>query len=718
MNFWLLTSEFPPAFGGGISTYCIETARMLVSFGYKVTVITQDHSVASTEVTKKEGYTIYRFNPSKYFTSSFLGYETHLSYSFAQVVKELIDTEGAPDIIESQEYMGIAYYILQYKHLGYPIFKELNILITLHAPSFLYLDYNKVPNYQLPYYWIGEMERFCIRGADMLISPSQYLVNELKGRIKIDDLDIHILKNPYKTAEEYVVPATKENELVFFGKLIPQKGCLELINYFKELWQEGFEHSLTMIGGGNHLYHPEGIDMLDYIKRICHKEITEGKLKLLGAIRPEKLSQVTSSAHVILIPSIVDNLPYTVPEVMSLGKIVLASKQGGQSEIIAHGKDGFLFDHKEKHSFKEQLKNILSLPNMQLQDISKSAFKKINIEFNYKSIFEKKAVLLNQLLLSKPKEEKKFPYIRPIPPTTQINADSKKKELLSVVIPYYNMGKYVEECVESVKHSTYKNIEIIIVNDGSKGSENLNILPALISKYNVTVVNKENEGLALARNTGAAVANGEFLAFLDPDDTVEVTYYEKAINTLTLSGNISFVGCWAKYFDGATGYWPAFNPEPPYLLIHNMINSSALVYKTNAFIQSGLNDPQMIYGMEDYESVISMTEKGYMGVVLPEPLWNYRVRKDSMARAFTRNKQLYLYRVIAEKHTVFYSTFGAEIANLLNANGPGFNYDSPTFFYNIPGHNPNNKFLNMAFRIIKSNKALRKIAIRIKKRLQ
>jgi glycosyltransferase involved in cell wall biosynthesis len=716
MVIWLLTSEFPPDFGGGISTYCIETAQMLSSYGCVVTVITQDFHATNLTITKKDNYTICRFNPSKYYTSSFLGYETNLSYAFAQAVKELIEKEGAPDIIESQEYMGIAYYLLQYKWLKYPIFKDLKVLVTLHAPSFLYLEYNKVPTYQLPYYWIGEMERFCIRSADLLVSPSQYLVNQLSTRVKIDDLNINILKNPYKTPENFTKTPIKKNEFVFFGKLTPQKGCLELINFFKKLWKEGSNISLTMIGGGNHLYHPEGVDMIDYIKTIGDAEIKNGKLKLLGAIRPEDLNQYLANAHVIIIPSTVDNLPYTVPEVMSHGKIVLASAQGGQSEIIENDTDGFIFDHNNPDSFKTQLAHILSLSENTLERIAEQAIQTIKKDFNYYVIYEKKIALLKALISNK-NNPTQFPFLRPQNQKKSITAIGVSDQL-SVVVPYYNMGQYVEECISSVFASTYKNIDVIIVNDGSTGEENLEILGKLADKYPIKIINKTNEGLALARNSGAKAAGGEYLAFLDPDDTIDATYYTKAISVLKKYKNVHFVGCWAKYFGGATGYWPAFNPEPPYLLIHNMVNSSALIYKREAFITAGLNDPKMVFGMEDYESVISMVEQGYQGLVLPEPLWNYRVRKDSMARAFTKNKQLYLYTLIAEKHKIIYSTFGAETANLLNANGPGFNYDNPTFFHNFPGNSSiGNNAKRLIINMIKSNPTLRKIAIKIKNSL-
>lgn len=718
MNIWLLTSEFPPAYGGGISTYNLETAQMFSSFGHNVTVLTQNPKANQLVTKRVNSYTIIEFNPNNYDTYSFLGYEANLSYAFAQVVKELADKQGAPDIIECQEYMGIAYYLLQYKWLKYPLYKDLKIAITLHAPSFLYWEYNEVPLYQLPYFWIGEMERFCIRSADLVISPSQYLINELKSRVKIDDIIIHVLKNPLKINEQNFVKEFTKNKLIFFGKLTPQKGCLELLQYFKQLWRDGFEHSLTMIGGGDHLYHPEGMDMVDFIKKTYRAEIQTGKLILLGAIPPEKLQQHVSDAHIIIIPSIVDNLPYTVPEVMAMGKIVLASKQGGQSEIIENNIDGFLFDHKNPSSFKAQLEFILSLPDSSLKEIGLKAIFTVQKEFAYTHIYKQKIELFNNAI-SGGTASMRFPFIRPnknVVPA--LKEEESTNDLLSIIVPYYNMSKYVEETITSVLRSSYKSKEIIVVNDGSTGPEDITILEGLAEKYGVNVIHKQNEGLALARNTGAKAAKGQFIAFIDPDDTIEPDYYAKAISVLNSYSNVYFVGCWARYFGKSTDYWPTFNPEPPYMLVHNMINSSALVYKKQAFLHSGLNDARMIYGMEDYESVINLVGNGYSGVALPEALWNYRIRKNSMARSFNTTKQVYLYRLIAEKHKTFYSTFGTEITNLLNANGPGFTYDNPTLFYNLPGSSLINKRIKrLILRAMKSNPVLRKMIIKIKKLL-
>jgi glycosyltransferase involved in cell wall biosynthesis len=676
VRYWLLTTEYPPFYGGGISTYSDQTARMLSDAGHDVTVFLPQYDAVTPKELAGSKIKLIRFNPLSSSTRHFLGHEANLSFAFAEAVISQIQKEGKPDFIETQEYLGIGYYLLQKKHLGYPELVNIPVVVTLHAPTFLYLDYNQVPLYKHPNFWTGEMERFCIRAADIRISPSAYLPESIRNRMELSDIEVHVLPNPFEA--DYVsqpVPEFQDQEVVFFGKIIPQKGCIELLKYFHDMWEEGSKVPLRMIGGGRHLFHPINSDLVTYLKAKYKKHIDAGLLRMEGEIKPEELFEKLKRAQLILIPSIVDNLPYTVLEAMAAGKVVLASKQGGQSEIITHEKDGFLFDHAIPGSFKKELGNILSLSKETIQDIGSHAKQTIKQNYNHRVILTKKLALLKSFAEQKPTNH--FPLIRP-PQKTPSYAYSGEKGLLSVVIPYFNMGAFVEETVNSILTSGIENLELILVNDGSTDPLSLSKLSQFRDNQRIRIIHKKNEGLSLARNTGAAEARGEYLAFLDPDDKVEPGYYEKALSVLSAKENISFVGCWASYFGDSTGTWPAFNPEPPYVLLHNCLNTSALVYKKSHFLAAGLNDPGMLYGMEDYESLIAMIAKGYRGVAIPEPLWKYRIRKNSMARAFTTNSQLFLYKRIAEKHSQLYADFATPLFLLLNSNGPSLNIDNPT----------------------------------------
>ena len=117
-------------------------------------------------------------------------------------------------------------------------------------------------------------------------------------------------------------------------------------------------------------------------------------------------------AHVILVPSLNDNLPYAVIEAMSIGKIVLSSKQGGQKEIIDDGVDGFLFDHEHPETFAAKLNEILSLDDEQLERIGNAASRKIESLLNYEAIYTQKWKTISQMILPA-RGPSRFPPLRP-----------------------------------------------------------------------------------------------------------------------------------------------------------------------------------------------------------------------------------------------------------------------------------------------------------------
>jgi glycosyltransferase involved in cell wall biosynthesis len=720
LNYWLLTTEYPPFHGGGISTYCHFTARMLAEAGHSVTVFVQDDAVADYFVSEAEQrILLLRFNSNRNKLHGSLGHAARLSYAFADMVRTFIGKDGPPDVIEAQDYLGIAYYLTQYKHLGYPFLKDIPIVITLHSPAFVYLDYNRVPTYRFPDFWTGEMEKQAIKAADVLISPTRFLVEEIGRYMDISDRPAFVLANPYQEAEVKAHEGGRpfsRNKIVYYGKLSPQKGSFELLNYFKELWDGGFPHALHVVGGTDIVYHPEMQTMGQLVEKRYASYIAKGLLRLRGKIRPEQIKEYLDDAHVILVPSIVDNLPYVVMEAMSLGKVVLASKQGGQREMIKDGVSGYLFDHTEPGDFGRQLLKVLALTDEEMQSISISACQSVRENYSFGTIGPQKIKLLED---SKKiaRSEQSFPFlyqeeeIQPGP-----DQATGQDSWLSVVIPYYNMGAFIEECVRSILDCTYKNVDILIVNDGSTDAGSIQKLETVGGWDKVQVVHRKNQGLALTRNEGARLARGAFLAFLDADDKVDPSYYEKAIRALQKNRNVYFAGAWVQYFENSSQLWPTFTPQPPYVLVHNPVNSSGLVYKKAAFLSAGLNDPNAGYGLEDYESVISMLHQGLNGVVLPERLFYYRVRSGSMFRDITREKLLYSNRYITEKHAEYYTKFAVQTVNLLNANGPGYLFDNPTFEVRVSSRAAaESAFLLKLKSFVKGSQRLKKIVLTVKK---
>ncbi len=109
---------------------------------------------------------------------------------------------------------------------------------------------------------------------------------------------------------------------------------------------------------------------------------------------------------------------------------------------------------------------------------------------------------------------------------------TKNSPKLSVIIPVYNVESYVDECMESVVRQSYKNLEIICVNDGSTDKSRLIIEEYAKKDGRVKVINQNNFGVSEARNNGIDHASGEYITFVDPDDLLELNAYETAMRYL------------------------------------------------------------------------------------------------------------------------------------------------------------------------------------------
>ncbi len=109
-------------------------------------------------------------------------------------------------------------------------------------------------------------------------------------------------------------------------------------------------------------------------------------------------------------------------------------------------------------------------------------------------------------------------------------------ELVSIIIPVYNVEKYLDKCLESVVNQSYKHIEIILINDGSTDSSLQKCWNWQKADGRIVVIDKNNEGLSKTRNLGIKIAKGAYIAFIDSDDWVEDTFIESMYKQLKQSG--------------------------------------------------------------------------------------------------------------------------------------------------------------------------------------
>lgn len=117
-----------------------------------------------------------------------------------------------------------------------------------------------------------------------------------------------------------------------------------------------------------------------------------------------------------------------------------------------------------------------------------------------------------------------------------------ENELISVIVPVYNVEQYLEECINSILSSTYQNLEIILVDDGSPDK-----CPQICDAYakvdsRIHVIHQENQGLSAARNAGLQVATGAYIAFVDSDDVISPVLYKNLLCVMQKE-NADLVAC-------------------------------------------------------------------------------------------------------------------------------------------------------------------------------
>lgn len=218
----------------------------------------------------------------------------------------------------------------------------------------------------------------------------------------------------------------------------------------------------------------------------------------------------------------------------------------------------------------------------------------------------------------------------------------EKDKLLSVILPIYKVENYIEQCVKSIVQQTYENLEIILVDDGSPDK-----CPEICDTWaqkddRIKVIHKENGGLSDARNAGLKMAVGQYIAFIDSDDWVDVNMFEKAMQALEEHhADIAAVNVYYAYEDGRK---EVRNPEVQKLVYSNPEAMQKLLEESvfqqtvwnKVYRRSVIQDIEFPKGKlneDEYWSYRAFANAGKV-VYLNEALYYYRQREGSIMSAF------------------------------------------------------------------------------------
>jgi glycosyltransferase involved in cell wall biosynthesis len=223
---------------------------------------------------------------------------------------------------------------------------------------------------------------------------------------------------------------------------------------------------------------------------------------------------------------------------------------------------------------------------------------------------------------------------------------------VSVVVPCYNGGRFLDELFAGLAAQTFRNFEIVIVDDGSTDPLTREKLAALDPE--IRLVRQENRGLPGARNSGFRAAVGEYVLPLDCDDTIEPTFLAETVAALDgARPDIGFVFTHMRLIGGLEGVMPRLFNRFDQLLLNKL--PYCMLIRKAAWEACGGYDETMRDGYEDWEFNIRLAAAGFGGIEIAKPLFVYRVGAEGMLLSRSARMHGRLWRQVRERHADLYT---------------------------------------------------------------
>lgn len=209
--------------------------------------------------------------------------------------------------------------------------------------------------------------------------------------------------------------------------------------------------------------------------------------------------------------------------------------------------------------------------------------------------------------------------------------------LVSVIIPSYNKAAFLRESVESALNQSYKNLDVVIVNDGSSDNTS-EVARKIVESYpqrHVRIVEKPNGGISDARNAGIAAARGRIVVTLDGDDLIDPSFVDEGLKAMRQFG-CNLVTCHVKLFGVTERIWEPL-PFNSYSLRYDNSIPTLAMYDKQLWEKTG--GYKVSFGwVEDWEFWVNCTRYNLKAHLIKKPLFHYRTTDEGLANVYIKDK--------------------------------------------------------------------------------
>lgn len=611
-----------PVNNGGIGTHCHWFARLLAEEGRQVTILFTGTVGQGDERRWRDEYRSLGIDFVQLDKASGRRYQVRafkLQQNSYDVFRFL---EGHSfDVVHFQEWQANGLQTLQARRtLG--AFPDTCITVTMHSNTRWIAEggdhWYRRPLENAVTSWA---EAFMARNADMVLSPSTYMVDwvRAKGWHLSECVDVIPVCSDWQVPPPMTVEP-EEGVIAFFGRLETRKGLVLFLKALGQLRPD--ERALVKCV---HFVGKVGVVQNRNADMVIRQAMSAMKIPFeihRNLARDGALALLRQKKATVFIPSLADNYPLTVVEAVGCGLPVYASRVGGIPEILG---DKHLFDPTPP-----------SLARCVSETLAGGQLHQIETFYHVDQVREQWLSTIARC-----EDLSKTARIRKL--------NMANEPFVSICVPYYNYANYLPKMLESLLRVDYTNLEIIIIDDGSPDPRAKIVFDQLkitTTDRRVRFERQANAGVGAARNAAARLAHGDYLIFMDSDNLAKPEMIAVFMQAMERSG-ADIVTCYFDAFEehrepqGEADIHHVYAPAGPAVEVgwaENVFGDANFCIKRSVFEALGGFGVERDSSWEDWEFLARAALDGRMIEVVPRSLFWYRYTGEGFSRNTDRFK--------------------------------------------------------------------------------